>query len=109
MQYYSVHGVIGYVNYYLITNSSNSTATTATIPSILVIDRWALVVYTILFFAYQIGTFIWVYFIPWKKHRMMIKKDNDDRLHIRSAYNNSKATFLDVVLRAKQAFSISKD
>ncbi len=100
--------MIGYVNFYLITNTSNSTVSATTVSNIIVVDHWALVVYTILFFAYQIGTFIWVYFVPWKKHRMMIKKDHENRLQIRSAYN-SKATFFDVVSRAKQSFQVSND
>jgi hypothetical protein len=92
------HGVIGYINYY---SAANTTGLTTNVPSIIIIDRWALVVYTILFFAYQIGTLIWMYLVPWKKRRIMFQKDTHSRILIVSRYNNTKATFMDVLRRAK--------
>jgi hypothetical protein len=90
------HGVIGYVNFYTADNTTGASTSTTNVPSIVVIDRWALVVFTILFFAYQIGTITWMYLVPWKKRRMMFKKDNENRLHILSRGNHSQATYMDV-------------
>jgi hypothetical protein len=86
------HGVIGYINYY---KSVHTTDTITSIPYLVAIDRWALVVFTILFFAYQIGTIIWMYVVPWKKRRMMFKKDDHNRIHIASNFINSKMTFVE--------------
>lgn len=86
------HGVIGYINYY---TSANTTGPTTSVPNIIVIDRWALVVFTILFFAYQTGTLIWMYTVPWKKRRMMFKKDSDNRLQIQSKYKLTQANFIE--------------
>jgi hypothetical protein len=35
---YLVHGVIGYVNYYISTNINDSSATTMNVPRIIVVD-----------------------------------------------------------------------
>ena len=86
------HGVIGYINYY---SSTNITGPLVSVPRIIVIDRWALVVFTILFFAYQVGTLIWMYLVPWKRRRMMFRKDNQIRLQLVSTYNGSGKTFMD--------------
>lgn len=91
------HGVIGYINYY----SSTSTDAIISVPSIIVIDRWALVVFTILFFMYQIGTLIWMYFVPWKRRRMMFKKDSENRLRLVSNYQASRISLIDI-LRGKK-------
>jgi hypothetical protein len=89
---YLDHGVIGYINYY---KSGNTTGTITSVPYLVVIDRWALVVFTILFFAYQIGTIIWMYIVPLKKRRMMFEKDDHNRLHITSNLTNPKVTFIE--------------
>lgn len=86
------HGVIGYINYY---SSTNIAGPIISVPHIIVIDRWALVVYTVLFFAYQVGTLIWIYLVPWKRRRMMFRKDNQIRLQLVSTYNGSGKTFMD--------------
>jgi hypothetical protein len=86
------HGVIGYINYY---TADNTTGITTNVQNLVVIDRWALVVFTIFFFAYQIGTFIWMYVVPWKKRRMMFQKDNNNRLQIELKYNNTKSTIIE--------------
>lgn len=100
-----VHGVIGYVNYYVSTTDNGPAATNRSVPSIVIIDRWALVVFTVLFFAYQIGTFLWMYFVPMKERRLMLKKDKENRLKIASSFHNSRATFLDVLMRAQQTLN----
>lgn len=66
-------------------------------PSIIVIDRWALVVFTILFFTYQVGTLIWMFSVPLKKRRRMFRKDNQNRLQMAAKLNNPKATFIDLL------------
>jgi hypothetical protein len=81
------------MNYYI---SDSATGPTTSVPYIVVIDRWALVVFTVLFFAYQIGTIIWMYLVPWKKRRMMFEKDNRNHVKIESKYNNTKGTFIEV-------------
>ncbi|CAF3774835.1 unnamed protein product [Adineta steineri] len=91
------HGVIGYVNYYLSTNLPDSTGAATNVSYIIIIDRWALVVYTILFFIYQICTFIWMYLVPLRKRRILYKKDEEYRLTLTSSYQNPKATFVDVL------------
>ncbi len=80
----------------------NSASVTTSVSYIIIIDRWALVIYTILFFAYQIGTLIWMYFVPWRKWRMLFKKEKENRLHTASNYNNSKPVFVNVSSRAKK-------
>lgn len=47
------------------------------------------------FFAYQIGTLIWMYIVPWKKRRMMFVKDINNRLQFQTKYNNTQATFIE--------------
>ena len=84
--------MIGYVNYY---TAGNTSVTTINEPSLVVIDRWALVVFAILFFAYQIGTIIWMYLVPWKKRRIMFGKDDLNRSHFESNFDNSRSTFID--------------
>lgn len=66
-------------------------------PSIVVIDRWALVAFTIFFFAYQIGTLIWMYLVPWKKRRMMFAKDSRSRFEIASRYKSGKANLMNTL------------
>ncbi len=80
----------------------NSTSVTTSVSYIIIIDRWALVIYTILFFAYQIGTLIWMYLVPWKKWRMLFKKENENRLHTASNNNNSNPVFVNAPPRAKK-------
>lgn len=89
----SVHGVIGYVNYYISIEPVNQQTSTTNSPNIIVIDRWALVVFTILFFAYQIATIIWICLVLWKKRRKLYKKDYEHRLYIASISKNSTSTF----------------
>ena len=96
------HGVIGYVDYYTSTNRTGLTTAGASDPMNIVIDRWALVVYTILFFAYQIGTIIWMVVVPLKKRRQMFRKDRENHLQLAKRYNNSRATFIDVIRGAKK-------
>ncbi len=90
------HGVIGYVNFYIL---SNTKGLTTSVPIIATIDRWALLAFTILFFAYQIGTLIWMYAVPWKRRRMMFEKDNHHRLQIepRLGMHQSKLRLIDWV------------
>jgi hypothetical protein len=92
------HGVIGYINYY---QSGNTTGPTASITSVVVIDRWALVIFTILFFGYQIGTIIWMYLVPWEKRRIMFQKDKHSRLRATTPYNNINDSFVDVSRKTK--------
>ncbi len=104
-----VHGVIGYVNYYISTNTTNSDTTTTNVQSIVVIDRWALVIFTILFFAYQIGTFVWMYSVPLKTRRMMFKRDQDNSLNIQSRFNNAKIAFSDALTGGKKPIAERND
>ncbi|UJR23356.1 hypothetical protein I4U23_026368 [Adineta vaga] len=99
------HGVIGYVNYYFATNLGKPTDVTTSVSYIIIIDRWALVVFTILFFAYQIGTIIWMLCVPLRRRRLMFKKDKENRLAITSSYNNANATFIDVLKGAKKSLN----
>ena len=92
------HGVVGYVNYY---KSGNTNGATTSVPSIIVIDRWALVIFTILFFAYQIGTLIWMYLIPWEKRRLMFQKDQQSRLYATSAFSNMNDNFNELLRKTK--------
>jgi hypothetical protein len=85
--------VIGYFNYY---KSGCTTGTIPSVPSIVVIDGWALVVFTIVFFAYQIGTLIWMYLVPLKKRRMMFAKDSHNRSQTVSKSTNGKVNFINV-------------
>lgn len=103
-KHFLVHGVIGYVNYYISTQPNNEQTSTTNIPGIIVIDRWALVVFTILFFAYQIGTIIWVCLVPLKKRQMLIKKDHEHRKKIASNINEPKDTFHNIVMKATKKF-----
>lgn len=79
--------MIGYVNYYTPTPQANFPDATINDPNLITIDRWALVLYTISFFAYQIGTIIWMYAVPWSKRRMMFRKDRENRLQLASRSN----------------------
>lgn len=95
------HGVIGYVNHYIAEIGSNTTTSAISDPNIIVIDRWALVIFTIIFFVYQIATIIWMYLVPWRRRQMMFKKDQENRLRLASTYNDSRATFREVLRTAK--------
>ncbi|CAF3632253.1 unnamed protein product [Rotaria socialis] len=90
------NGVIGYVYYYISTNTTNS-ATTVNVHSIIIIDRWALVVYTILFFVYQFGTLAWMYLVPWKERRNMFRMDKINRIAFAPKYDSRRATFMDIL------------
>ena len=83
--------MIGYINYY---RSGNTTGVTTSVAELIVIDRWALIVFTALFFAYQIGTLIWMYLIPLKRRRMMFKKDQQNRFQFQSNLHLPKAAFI---------------
>ena len=96
------HGVAGYVNYYVENNRGNLTSDTGNDPNLIIIDRWALVAYTILFFAYQIGTVIWMYVVPWSKRRTMFKKDRENRLHLLPRSIETPGPFTDTVVGAKK-------
>ncbi|CAF0866920.1 unnamed protein product [Adineta steineri] len=91
------HGVIGYINYRM---SGNISGTTTSSEYVLTVDRWALVVFTICFCAYQIGTLIWTYLVPLKKRRIMFVKDNNNRFQIESTYNG-KINFVNIVQRTE--------
>ncbi|CAF0807790.1 unnamed protein product [Adineta steineri] len=91
------HGVIGYINYRMSGNISGSTTSS---EYVLTVDRWALVVFTICFCAYQIGTLIWTYLVPLKKRRIMFVKDNNNRFQIESTYNG-KINFVNIVQRTE--------
>jgi hypothetical protein len=90
--------VIGYFNYY---KSGYTTGSVPGVPSIVVIDRWALVVFTIIFFAYQIGTLIWMYLVPLKKRRMMFAKDSHNRSQTASKSTNGKVNVINVSERTE--------
>lgn len=83
--------MIGYINYY---QSGNATGATSSVPKLIVADRWALVVFTILFFAYQTGTLIWIYLVPWKKRRIMFEKDKQNRRRFASIAQTPKPAFI---------------
>lgn len=70
------------------------TGATTSVFELVIIDRWALVVYTILFFAYQIATLIWMYLVPLKKRRMMFGKDKQNRLQFLSNLQPPKTAFI---------------
>jgi hypothetical protein len=55
------------------------------------------VVYTILFFTYQVATIIWMYAVPWRKRRIMFKKDEQNRSQFAINQTNSNSTLVDVV------------
>lgn len=100
------------MDYYISTKTTNST-TIISIQDIVVIDRWALVVSTIVFFAYQVGTLIWMYFVPWKRRRTMFRKDRENRIAFAEQYGSDKTTFMDLLraatLRRKPFTSSSAD
>ena len=89
--------MIGYVNYYTSTAQDNFPNATINDPNLITIDRWALVLYTVLFFAYQIGTIIWMSAVPWSKRRMMFRKDRENRLQLASRYNERRGTHTGVL------------
>ncbi|CAF0867600.1 unnamed protein product [Didymodactylos carnosus] len=70
------HGVIGYINYYKSTNDSNVASNTTAEFALVIIDRYTLVVFSALYFSYQILIVFWMWRGPWKKRRLMNKKDS---------------------------------
>jgi len=42
-------------------------------------------------FLYQIGTFIWMCLVPWKKRLMMFKQDYENHLYIAANHNSNDA------------------
>jgi hypothetical protein len=90
------------VNYYTSSNQTGSISSITSEPEIIVIDRWALIVYTVLFFAYQLGTLIWVYAVPSKRRRMMFKKDHENRLHLATRYDHIQTTITDTLRETKK-------
>jgi hypothetical protein len=46
-----------------------------------------------------------MYLVPWEKRRMMFRKDQLNSLNIKSRFNDTKATFTDVLLGAKKTFN----
>ncbi|CAF5075584.1 unnamed protein product, partial [Rotaria magnacalcarata] len=90
------NSVIGYVYGYLSTNTTNS-LTPISMQNIIIIDRWALVIYTILFFIYQFGTLVWMYLVTWKERRNMFRKDKIDRIAFAVKYGSHRTTFMDIL------------
>lgn len=62
-------------------------------PSVVAIDRYALCVFTFSFFAYQVGTLIWMYCVPLKKRRLMFAKDSARRKE------QGKANYINMIQR----------
>jgi hypothetical protein len=88
---------MGYINYYTPNNQTTFPDDAINDENLITIDRWALVVYTILFFAYQIGTIIWMFVVPWGKRRMMFRKDWENRLQLESRYSQRRGTHTGVL------------
>ncbi|CAF1434645.1 unnamed protein product [Didymodactylos carnosus] len=73
------HGIIGYINYYTSTNVSTTSSGTVAQFYLVVIDRYTLIVFTALYFIYQALIIYWMWNGPWKRRRLMCKKDSDKK------------------------------